>query len=52
MISDNEPLVNKFISVPKDMGQLNCGAFVAGIIEGVLEGSAFVSHLLLAGKNS
>ncbi|KAL9125030.1 MAG: hypothetical protein Q9217_005711 [Psora testacea] len=35
MISDNEPLVNQYISVPKEMNQLNCGAFVAGIIEGV-----------------
>ena len=35
MISDNEPLVNQYISVPKEMSQLNCGAFVAGIIEGV-----------------
>ena len=35
MISDNEPLVNQYISVPKEMGNLNCAAFVAGIIEGV-----------------
>lgn len=41
MISDNEPLVNKFISVPKDMSSLNCAAFVAGIIEAMLEGSQF-----------
>lgn len=34
MISDNEPLINQYISVPKEMNQLNCGAFVAGIIEG------------------
>ncbi|KAI0123069.1 NO signaling/Golgi transport ligand-binding domain-containing protein [Xylariales sp. AK1849] len=41
MIIDNEPLVNKYISVPKDMNQLNCAAFVAGIVEGVCDGSAF-----------
>ncbi|KAL9077041.1 MAG: hypothetical protein Q9161_000674 [Pseudevernia consocians] len=35
MISDNEPLVNQYISVPKEMSQLNCAAYVAGIIEGV-----------------
>lgn len=38
MISDNEPLVNAAISVPKDMGQLNCAAFVAGVLEGVCDG--------------
>lgn len=41
MIIDNEPLVNRYISVPKDMSQLNCAAFVAGIIEGVCDGAAF-----------
>ncbi|KAL8939627.1 MAG: hypothetical protein Q9211_002646 [Gyalolechia sp. 1 TL-2023] len=38
MISDNEPLVNQYISVPKEMNQLNCAAYVAGIIEGVCDG--------------
>lgn len=38
MITDNEPLVNQYISVPKEMSQLNCAAFVAGIIEGVCRG--------------
>ncbi|KAL8809929.1 MAG: hypothetical protein Q9223_007851, partial [Gallowayella weberi] len=38
MISDNEPLVNHYISVPKEMNQLNCAAYVAGIIEGVCDG--------------
>ncbi|KAI4214137.1 MAG: hypothetical protein LQ351_003222 [Letrouitia transgressa] len=38
MISDNEPLVNQYISVPKEMNQLNCAAFVAGVIEGVCDG--------------
>ena len=41
MISDTEVFVNKFISVPKDMGQLNCAAFVAGIVKGILEGAGF-----------
>jgi len=35
MIVDNEPLVNQYISVPNEMSQLNCAAFVAGIVEGV-----------------
>ncbi|CAG2107958.1 unnamed protein product [Medioppia subpectinata] len=40
-IIESEPLVNKFISVPKDKGSLNCAAFVAGIIEAVLNESNF-----------
>ena len=36
MIIDNEPVINKFISVPRDLQQLNCGAFVAGIVEAYL----------------
>lgn len=42
-IIEKEPLVNKFISVPKDKGSLNCAVFTAGIIEAVLCGSGFVS---------
>ena len=42
-IFDKEPLTNRFISVPKDMGDLNCAAFVAGIINGVLDAAEFVS---------
>jgi hypothetical protein len=41
MISDNDPLVNAYVSVPKEMNQLNCAAFVAGIIEGVCDGAGF-----------
>lgn len=41
MISDYDLFVNKYISVPKDFGQLNCAAFVAGIVKGVLEGAGF-----------
>lgn len=44
MISDRDLLVNRFISVPKDMGQLNCGAFVAGIVKGVLDSAGFPSR--------
>lgn len=64
---EDEPLVNKFVSVPKDQseglmkasvwyhavnvvlsiprlmtGNLTCAAFIAGIIEGYLNGSQFV----------
>ncbi|KAK2749480.1 TRAPP subunit trs31 [Myotisia sp. PD_48] len=41
MITDNDPLTNTFISVPKEMNMLNCAAFVAGIIEGVCDGCGF-----------
>lgn len=41
MIIDNEPLVNTYVSVPRDMSQLNCAAFVAGIVEGVCDGAGF-----------
>lgn len=44
MLSDNEPIVSKYISVPKELSLLNCGAIVAGIIEAVLDGSQFVSE--------
>ena len=56
MISDNEPLVNQYISVPKEMSQLNCAAFVAGIIEGVVcgvlggPGVGFASQLYGTGE--
>ncbi|KAJ9618936.1 Trafficking protein particle complex subunit 31 [Taxawa tesnikishii (nom. ined.)] len=41
MIIDNEPLVNTYISVPKEMSQLNCAAFVAGLIEGACDAAGF-----------
>ncbi|MBA0657959.1 hypothetical protein Goklo_010211, partial [Gossypium klotzschianum] len=41
MISEKDLLVNKYISIPKDMGTFNCGAFVAGIVRGVLDGAGF-----------
>uniref|UniRef100_A0A803QBF3 Trafficking protein particle complex subunit n=1 Tax=Cannabis sativa TaxID=3483 RepID=A0A803QBF3_CANSA len=41
MISEKELLVNRFISIPKDMGTFNCGAFVAGIVRGVLDSAGF-----------
>lgn len=40
-IIEKEPVVNQFISVPKDKGSLNCAVFIAGILEGFLAGSGF-----------
>lgn len=37
-IIDNEPVVNRFISVPDELSNLSCAAFVAGCIHAVLEG--------------
>lgn len=41
MIIDNDPLVNTYISIPKEMSQLNCAAFVAGIVEGACDAAGF-----------
>jgi hypothetical protein len=40
MISDNECVVNKFISTPPNSG-LNCAAFVGGIVEAILDATEF-----------
>ncbi|KAI9189165.1 Trafficking protein particle complex subunit 31 [Blastocladiella emersonii ATCC 22665] len=45
MISDNDLLVNRFVSVPKEMSQLNTGAFVAGVMEAILDGSGFPARV-------
>ncbi len=39
MIAENAPITNTYVSVPPDMGQLNCASFLAGIIEGILDGA-------------
>lgn len=43
MIIDNEPSIERYISVPRDMSQLSCSSFTAGIVEAVLDGLGFVS---------
>jgi hypothetical protein len=46
MISDNDPAITRYISIPKELSSLNCGAFIAGIVEAILDGAGFVrSHL-------
>lgn len=45
MISDFDLFVTKYISVPKDMGQLNCAAFIAGIVKGALDGAGFPARV-------
>ena len=41
MISDFDLFVTKYVSIPKEMGHLNCNAFVAGIVAGILDGAGF-----------
>ena len=46
MITGKDIIVNKFVSVPPGMGDLNCASFVAGIVAAVFDGAHFVSHVL------
>lgn len=45
MIIDNDPPIERHISVPRDMSQLSCSSFTAGIVEAVLDGLSFVRDL-------
>lgn len=42
MIIDNDPPIERHISVPRDMSQLSCSSFTAGIVEAVMDGLGFV----------
>lgn len=42
MIGDDDMLVTRSIEVPKEMSELSCGAFVAGIVEAVMDSAGFV----------
>ena len=48
---EDEPLVNRFISVPKEQSNLNCAAFMAGVVEAFLCGVQFVSTISLLKLN-
>lgn len=43
MVIDNDPSITRNISVPRDMSQLSCSSFTAGVVEAVLDGLGFVS---------
>jgi hypothetical protein len=47
MIHENAPVTNTFVSISADLGQLNCAAFMAGIIAGVLDSARFVRLFFL-----
>lgn len=40
-LMEKEPLVNRYISVPRDKSSINCAAFMAGIIQSVLNATGF-----------
>ncbi|NXX62571.1 TPPC5 protein, partial [Scopus umbretta] len=40
-VIEKEPLVNTYISVPKENSTLNCAAFTAGLVEAILTASGF-----------
>ncbi len=46
MIFDNDPLICKFISPPKELQSLNCAVFYSGMIESILISSGFVIYFL------
>ncbi|KAI0286698.1 TRAPP complex subunit trs31 [Russula aff. rugulosa BPL654] len=45
MIIDNDPVITRNISVPRDMSQLSCSSFTAGIVEAVLDGLGFPARV-------
>ena len=42
MITEESTLIEKYVSVPKEMQGLNCSSLVAGIVEGLLDAAQFV----------
>lgn len=42
MVIDNDPPITRNVSVPRDMSQLSCSSFTAGVVEAVLDGLGFV----------
>lgn len=42
MIFDNDPMISKFISPPKELMALNCAIFYGGMIEAILTSNGFV----------
>jgi trafficking protein particle complex subunit 5 len=48
MVHDNAPIITRFISVPGNMSTLNCNAFLAGIIEAILDSSLFFTERVTA----
>lgn len=46
MIIENDPSMQKFIHIPKELQPLNCGVFMAGLVEAILRSNGYVPCLL------
>jgi hypothetical protein len=44
-IYDVSPLPNRFISPPRELAHFNCATFVAGIVNGILDGAEFSAEV-------
>ncbi|KAJ3576286.1 hypothetical protein NP233_g526 [Leucocoprinus birnbaumii] len=49
MIIDNDPPIERNISVPRDLGGLSCSSFTAGMVEAVLDGLGFPARVTAHG---
>ncbi|KAJ9531839.1 hypothetical protein QJQ45_021986 [Haematococcus lacustris] len=45
MISDNEPMLHRYISVPRSYDSFNPGALVAGVVRGMLDTAGFPARV-------
>ena len=45
MIFDNDPLISRYISPPKELISLNCSIFYGGMIESILRSNSYVKIL-------
>ncbi|KAF8845477.1 TRAPP I complex [Paxillus ammoniavirescens] len=45
MIIDNDPPIERYISVPRDLNTLSCSSFTAGVVEAVLDGLGFPARV-------
>jgi len=43
MVYDNDPLICKFFSIPKEFQNLNCAVFYGGMIEAILTANGYVT---------
>ena len=48
MIIDSAPLVNQFVSVPANLGALDCAALMAGVVAGLLDAAERASLVTAA----
>lgn len=42
---ENSPLTNRFLSVPRELANLNCASFLAGFVSGLLEAANFPAEV-------